>query len=226
MNRFVRWPLCLAAAILPLLGMAQESVLYREDFSLFVVNQCPAGFTEKGVVKEENGHKYLSCSGGFGFLLNPKLMKFMGAHKWRHLEVSFRFRFTDPTKLGFSLVVKSGGWRPAGVKYDWYYVGIRPDSVDAVPMNSTAGKDEIERATLKKVLLADKGLSPLQAGQWYSAKAVVRDSTLELFMEKDGQMVRLLSGEVFPGGGAIDWLSYNAVDLADILVIEPSVAKE
>jgi hypothetical protein len=118
-------------------------------------------------------------------------------------------------------VLKQGGFRPDGVKYLLYYVGIRQDSVDAIPMNSTASKEEIERYTIKKVLLADKGFPVLQTGKWYRCKAVVKDGSLEFFLEKNGKMLNVFNGKVLVGGGGIDFLTYNPVDLADILVVEP-----
>lgn len=221
MKRHIGYCLLLPCFLLAITGLGQESVLFKEDFASYQVDQRPAGFNKSCIVKEENGRKFLSYPGGYGLILDSNMMKYFGAQKWRDIELSFRFRFTDPKKIGFSTVLKSGGFRPEGVKYLLYYVGIRQDSVDAIPMNSTASKEEIERCTIKKVLFIDKGLQPLQVGQWYTAKAIVKDSSLAFFLEKDGQMLNVFNGESMPGGGGIDFLTYNPVDFADIIVIEP-----
>lgn len=203
---------------------AQESVLFEEDFGGAPVGQRPAGFSAKGIVREENGGRYLSCTNGYGFMLNPNLMRYLGGRKWGDLEWSFRFRLAGPKNNGFSLVLKSGGDRPAGLKYIWYYVTIGLDGMSAAPQGASAG--DTARGSLKKVMYAENGLGLLKTGTWYKVQAVVKGDELAVSLENGGRMTPLLSGRVFPGGGGIDLLSYNALDVTDIRVVEIAAMKE
>lgn len=219
MKHNVRNCIILSVLLLALTGAAQESVLLKEDFSNYQLNQRPAGFNKNCLIKEEGGRKYLSYPGGYGLIFDRDMMTYLGAQKWRNLEVSFRFRFTDPKKTGFSLVLKSGGFRPEGIKYLLYYVGIMNDGVQATLQG--AGKEEAEKYSIPKAVFAGKGLPLIEAGKWYKGKALVKDGSIEFLLEKDGRFLNVLSGNVLPGGGGIDFLTYNPVDLSDILVVEP-----
>ena len=211
----------LVLGLSPLAGTAQDTVLYRHDTAACPTNKRPAGFQANVVIAEQDGGKYLSYRGGYGYLCRPSLMRYLGAARWRNIALSFRFRLPDATKNGFTVIVKNAGWRPAGVQYGCYYIGIGKDDVKATPSNASA--EDTARYTLKKVTYADVGLSALQTGVWYCAKAVVTDTNLEFHIEQNGKMTKVIGGEVLPGGGGIDVLTYAPVDLADILVTEPAV---
>ena len=209
----------LALATMPLGGLAVDNVLYQEDFSSFPVDQRPAGFNATCLVKEEDGTKYLSYPlPGFGYIFQPNMTKYLGSQKWQDIELSFRFRFPDPKKNGFSLILKSQGNRPAGVKYLLYYVGIKSDGAEATAQG--ASKEDAEKYGIKKVAFADKGLPPLEAGKWYKAKVVVKNGFLDFSLGNGGNMLNTLEGNVLPGGGGIDFLTYTPLDLADIRVVE------
>ena len=225
MKKHICRAVLLALATIPLAGLAVDNVLYQEDFSSFPVDQRPAGFNAKCLVKEEDGARYLSYPlPAFGYIFQPNMTKYLGSQKWQDIELSFRFRFPDPKKNGFSLILKSQGDRPAGVKYLLYYVGIKSDGAEATAQG--ASKEDAEKYGIKKVAFAEKGLSPLEAGKWYKTKVVVKGASLELSLENGGTMVQLFSGEVMPGGGGIDFLTYTPLDLADIRVVEPSAVAQ
>jgi len=185
-------------------------VHWREDFSRFSVGPA-GGFGEKCVIKEEGGRKHLH---GTGWLMGK--MDYFGASQWRDCSFRFRFRFTDPKKIGFYPLVKSRGTR-GDVSYLWYYVKFDRErlsfSCHGLP-KELAGKQKTPTFRYE-----DFGLAPLEARTWYVTDIRATTNRIKVFLSKDGgAMTQIADVETVPGNGGVDILSYVPIDVADIVV--------
>ncbi|MDP6356656.1 MAG: hypothetical protein QF473_16210 [Planctomycetota bacterium] len=193
-----------------LFAESTEKVYWQEDFSRFEIGPA-GGFGEKCVIKEENGKKFLH---GTGWMMGK--MEYFGARNWSDYSFRFRFRFTESKKVGFYPLVKSRGKREH-VKFLWYYVRLNRDglgfSCHGVP------KDQANRFKTPAFKFSDSALKPVEAGLWYFAEIQVTFNRIKVLLSKADESMKLIADiETAPGDGGVDILSYNPVDLADMIV--------
>ena len=206
--------LLILAVLSTSLGAAAETrpgkVYWREDFGRFDIGPA-GGFGEKCVIKEEEGQKYLH---GTGWMMGR--MDYFGAKQWKDYSFRFRSRFTDSKRVGFYPLVKSRG-RREGVKYLWYYLHFSRDKLSFTCHG--LAKELREKHKTPVFRYQDSGLEPLEAGTWYATDIQVTHDRIKVFLAKAGaKMTEIADIEAIPGDGGVDILSYNPVDVADMVV--------
>jgi len=209
---------CGAGAALPVSATSRKAVVaaepgkvyWQEDFSRFDTGPA-GGFGEKCVIKDEDGKKLLH---GTGWLLGK--LDYFGMRQWQDYSFRFRFRFTDPKRIGFYPLVKSRGKR-GELKYLWYYVMFARDRLSFTCHGLP--KELRDKHKIPAVMYADVGLGQLEADAWYEADIQVTHDRVKVLLSKDGgKMTQIADIETVPGDGGVDILSYVPVDIADIVV--------
>lgn len=195
---------------------AADNVLFKEDFSSFKSKTKPKKYTKgENMVLSEDGENFLRYT-GTSFMDLISIRDFPEVREWNDIDLSFSIR---PQEVPFNIyaVVKKQG-KTQGQNYLWYYIQFLDKKVIATihGLKDEVKADESKKraeATLKK---------PLEAGKWYDIFINIRGNTIKVFIDYDGEMVKVLEFETVPGNGTVDFYKHGnaTVDLKDIYIVK------